>query len=37
LYWLDLSELESDVLSDKEWAGFLVNHPNTTRQPVSCP
>jgi len=37
LYWLDLSELESDVLSNKEWAGFLVNHPNTTRQPVSCP
>jgi hypothetical protein len=35
-FWVDLRETEPAVLSDAEWAEYLVNHPNIARQPADC-
>jgi hypothetical protein len=35
-YWLDLRETAPEVLTDAEWAEYLVNHPNIAREPADC-
>ena len=35
-YWVDLRETEPAVLTNAEWAEYLVNHPNIARQPADC-
>jgi hypothetical protein len=35
-YWIDLREMQPEVLTDAEWAEYLVNHPNVARQSAEC-
>ena len=35
-YWIDLREMQPEVLTDAEWAEYLVNHPNVARQSTDC-